>query len=83
MNDNEIRDKLELDSNISLRTPARGTFGSRFDNPNVISRAESLIEENQLRRWQDISGAEVPQEFWDSLKSLLIEGSRTYLQEDE
>ena len=83
MNDNEIRDKLELDSNISLRTPVRGTFGSRFDNPNVISRAESLIEENELRRWQDISGAEVPQEFWDSLKSLLIEGSRTYLQEDE
>lgn len=83
MNDDQIRDKLELDSNISLRTPEMGMLGSRFDNRNVISRAESLIEENQLRRWQDISGAEVPQEFWNSLNTLLIEGSRTYLQEDE
>ena len=84
MSDEKIAENLELGENIRLRSPAMDVSTRLLLSTNHVFKTKAR---NRLEALGINLGATglttVPQEFWDSLKSLLIEGSQTYLQEDE
>ena len=84
MSDGKIAENLGLGENIRLRSPS-------MDISTNLPLSTNLLFKTKVQNSLDAQGillgstrrTTVSQEFWDSLNTLLIEGSRTYLQEDE